>query len=80
MSSTVWSYYSKDLLHHVALKYLVVGKFQGKIFVVLFVKSEKFGFFHLMHNNYMGVVIAQNMKYKLSFSITVVNNNPHIAI
>ena len=31
MSSIVWSY-SKDLLHHAALKvHLVVGKFQGKI-------------------------------------------------
>ena len=26
------------------------------------------------------IVTAQNMIYKLSFSITYVNNNPHIAI
>ena len=26
------------------------------------------------------IVTAQNMIYKLSFSITVVHNNPHIAI
>ena len=40
MCSIVWSY-SKDLLHHAALKiHLVVGKFQGKIhFFVLLVNK-----------------------------------------
>ena len=51
ISSIVWSY-SKDLLHHAALKiHLVVGKFQEFVFLVLLVKNEKFGFFHRMHNN-----------------------------
>ena len=36
-----------------------------------------------MHNNTDSmddIVTAQNMIYKLSFSITFVNNNPHISI
>ena len=78
MSSIVWSY-SKDLLHHAALKiHLVVGKFQGNNnFIALLVLKM-----HLMHNveSMDAIVTAQNMIYKLSFSITFMSINPHIAI
>ena len=67
MSSIVWLY-SKDLLDYVALKtHFVVRKFQER-------KKKQL-------TEYMDTIVtAENIIYKLLFSITFVNNNPHIAI
>ena len=88
MSSIVWSN-SKDLLHLAALNiHLVVGKFQGKnkIFVLLILKQVKILFLPslicIAINRVCGCYCDSSKHdiYILSFSITLMNNNPHIAI
>ena len=88
MSSIVWSY-SKDLLHHAAIKiHLVVGKFQGKkksVYHTFSKKKKKFVSSILcitINRVYACIaIVCDSSKHdnRLSFSITFMNNNPHIA-